>query len=359
MVIMYHSTMVGVSTRGPTWSVAPFGTFAASLVSFTNTLSVGVPIFFVISGYCIAAAAESVRLGRHGIARYFVRRFRRIYPPLWIFMACGVAFFIFDYVPVRGALSDLPWMQPRPWWYWPSQWIGNITLTETWRSHVWGGFRAHFPGQAWTLCYEEQFYLVVGLLLTLRRSAFFVGATVITILTVLVVAVAPKTAIDGFFFDGSWLLFVAGVAVYYQLLHAQPVAARFLQALLILSVVTPWLIDIPHDNAIGFAFAALLPILRPYDRWMIDLPIWRTLAVPGRMCYSLYLVHQLPVKAISMATMRWGVRDATGTLLVTLPICVAASLALGWLFHVAVERRFLNDKMAVSTAATQPIAAVS
>jgi peptidoglycan/LPS O-acetylase OafA/YrhL len=64
----------------------------------------------------------------------------------------------------------------RPWWYSGWQWLGNLTLTESWRWHAIGDQRAHFPAQAWTLCYEEQFYAVVGLLLAISRRRFFSGA---------------------------------------------------------------------------------------------------------------------------------------------------------------------------------------
>src|SRR5262245_33018994 len=43
----------------------------------------GVPIFFVISGYCISATADATWRKPRPSANYFKRRFRRIYPPYW------------------------------------------------------------------------------------------------------------------------------------------------------------------------------------------------------------------------------------------------------------------------------------
>src|SRR5688572_12042177 len=48
---------------------------------------VGVPLFFVVSGYCISAAADTTRAKPGGVGRYFARRARRIYPPLWAAVA--------------------------------------------------------------------------------------------------------------------------------------------------------------------------------------------------------------------------------------------------------------------------------
>src|ERR1043166_3392561 len=171
-VVIYHSTIVYLST---TASAAAPGWIGAAL-EWTHHLNVGVALFFVISGYCIAAAADSARRRNSGIGQYFVRRFRRIYPPFWIVVVLSVAtFFVLDYGWSAPLLSDPPWAQYRPWWYSPSQWIGNLTLTETWRHHVFGDLRGHFPGQAWTLCYEEQFYFVTGMLLLCARRRFFLG----------------------------------------------------------------------------------------------------------------------------------------------------------------------------------------
>jgi peptidoglycan/LPS O-acetylase OafA/YrhL len=43
----------------------------------------GVPLFFVISGFCLAASAASSRRNNESALSFLKRRFRRIYPPLW------------------------------------------------------------------------------------------------------------------------------------------------------------------------------------------------------------------------------------------------------------------------------------
>ncbi len=69
----------------------------------------GVPLFFVISGYCISAAADRARRHDHPVRTYFIRRFRRIYPPLWAVIAASILFFVaVDYVAWPGLLSSCP-----------------------------------------------------------------------------------------------------------------------------------------------------------------------------------------------------------------------------------------------------------
>ena len=63
LVIVYHSTMEYLA-RAPKaagdWSVA-------GIVEATHYFNVGVALFFVISGYCIAAAADNSRQRSHSV----------------------------------------------------------------------------------------------------------------------------------------------------------------------------------------------------------------------------------------------------------------------------------------------------
>jgi len=370
LVVVYHSTILHLALD----SRAQVTTSAESVIEWflvqTHTFNVGVALFFVISGYCIAAAADSARRRSNSVRWYFIRRFRRIYPPLWIVMICSVVFFLLvDFRPFAGLLSHEPWMQPRPFWYSPSQWFGNITLTETWRYHLFGSPRAHFPGQAWTLCYEEQFYLITGLLLAFCPSAFFRGIAAVTILTFVAVISAAMLSvpIDGLFLDGSWFLFAAGVAVYYRVNYATGISARLVDLVLLVSIPTAWILNAPiYGTIIGFCFAALLPLLYSFDHHIASARFLRPFQICGQMCYSLYLVHQLPVKAVTAGLHAFCAVGPWPTLLLTVPASIAVSVALGWAFHVTVERRFLNvassrsiDSLPLPSAVPIPRLAVS
>ena len=298
----------------------------------------------MISGYCIAAAADNSRARRDHIGTYFVRRFRRIYPPYWIMVVCTIAaFFLLDYGWRAPLLSREPWPQYRPTWFSPTQWLGNLTLIETWRHHIFGNIRGHFIGQAWTLCYEEQFYFVTGMVLLVSRRWFFPGIALVSVATAAVAVWGGP--IDGFFFDGSWLLFAAGVAVFYRLRYASGFWAVALDALLFLAAIplSLWFPVPIYGAVVGFVFAAALPWLYKFDRQVAASSALKPLLVCGQMCYSLYLVHQIPVKAVTTALHRNGATGALSTLFVVIPVAVGVSVGLGWLFHVAVERKFLNS----------------
>jgi peptidoglycan/LPS O-acetylase OafA/YrhL len=60
------------------------------------------------------------------------------------------------------------------------------------------------------------------------------------------------------------------------------------------------------------------------------------------MCYSLYLTHPLVAVPVAWACYRAGLTTPAATVLVTLPLCALLAVGLGYAFHLAVERRFLN-----------------
>jgi peptidoglycan/LPS O-acetylase OafA/YrhL len=62
------------------------------------------------------------------------------------------------------------------------------------------------------------------------------------------------------------------------------------------------------------------------------------------MCYSLYLVHQLIVKAVSQGAWNLGLQSAPVTLFVTVPLCFATSIVVGRSTYYGVERHFLNTE---------------
>jgi peptidoglycan/LPS O-acetylase OafA/YrhL len=79
------------------------------------------------------------------------------------------------------------------------QWIGTFTLTERWRAHfIWRGGPGWFLPIAWSLGYEERFYLVAGLLMFLASRFWFELAAMVTVAVVATVIVVPIEEMRGF-----------------------------------------------------------------------------------------------------------------------------------------------------------------
>src|SRR5262249_47245501 len=150
---------------------------------------------------------------------YFRRRFVRIYPPFWCALfGSAVACFAIDRV-YPGLLTMTPWPLPVPWELSPLQWLGCVSLTGTWIGYFTGQETLCFPIQSWTLCYEEQFYAVAGILMAFSGRHFFRMAGLIT---AAVFAIDTSVLIfdfnvKGFFFDEYWFMFAAGIGVYWCL----------------------------------------------------------------------------------------------------------------------------------------------
>ena len=325
---------------------------ADRLIDLSAWCYAGVPFFFVISGFCIAACADSVRRKSvHSPRDFFFRRFRRIYPPFWaaLILAGGAWAIVNFFHPGYFAFQKNAYGIPRDLSVW--QWLGNLTLTEEWRHHLIGNGKQQLLGPAWSLCYEEQFYAVVGVILLFARRSFFTGAVVITAATLLLKHGLPQIGINttGFFFDGGWLSFAGGILVYYSVNYLSP-KKRWLPYLALLLAI-PYALrkifgfgnHVEEELVQSLVFAILIFALAPTDQRAINAKLLKPFLWCGTMCYSLYLTH-LPVTTL-LSRFMYNSLNLTNSwivLLITLPICIIAALVVGRLFYHLVEKRFLN-----------------
>ena len=122
----------------------------------------GVFIFFPISGYCIFAAVS--RRENASVGAFLRRRWFRIAPPYWTSMALAVGL----------AAAALPFNHQTLVEYHvgPAIWLSAITLTQGFTTHA-GVVNPVY----WSLCYEEQFYLVMALTLVVSAAAAWIGCS--------------------------------------------------------------------------------------------------------------------------------------------------------------------------------------
>jgi peptidoglycan/LPS O-acetylase OafA/YrhL len=348
MIVIAHSSLyIGRVPDGQSADAA-----SRTLQLVTSKLVTGVDMFFVISGYCIATACDGVRRKPSPASQFFIRRFRRIFPPYWAAVlgyslllatmsAVGLGSVFYDpvFIPSLGRFSGWPW-------------LGSITLTGTWLFHFVGRPVWFLLGQAWTLCYEEQFYAVCGLALFFSRRWFFHLLALLTaaigMIEVFKLSWGYLPALDGFFFDGRWLEFAPGVLLYYRIHHASGrmkslADVTFCVAPVLLGMARWWDPDVYREGyVVAWAFVALLRILYRWDLPIASSRLLRPGCFCGLMCYSLYLTHWPLCRACSYQLYLAGVRGFWPSLLVTIPLCLALCVGLAWAFHVLVERRFLN-----------------
>ena len=361
-VIVFHSTFYITESPGRIRG----DIISTTIFKFLSYGWAGVPFFFVISGYCIAAACESVGLNKTSTGKYFFRRFKRIFPPYWFALLFVLAVHFASQLILRyDFLCDntVPMVSPAslsPW-----HWFGTLSLTEIWRSHIIGPPDRPLLGPAWSLCYEEQFYAVCGILIFLGRKKFYRALAVLT-LVVAGILIFDHTIymlpVAGFFFDGRWLMFAAGVLVFYVIKIAGPTAPKKAMMLLgaafvVVAIWAAWRrfkLNAATELAFAFAFAfALIPLFR-HDVKMAGSKLLRPVTFCGTMCYSVYLIHLPVVKGVTQFFYRMGVTREWPTLAITIPVTIIVTVGIAWIFHLLVERRFMNTPSPLAPPAKRP-----
>jgi peptidoglycan/LPS O-acetylase OafA/YrhL len=364
-VLVYHATLYGTLD----WYSPTDGPLAKLVGIIFRNLYIGVPIFFVISGYCITAASESAMRRADPLKDFFKRRFRRIYPPYWTVMfLTAVGLLIVGFTDLHVLLGVDPPQSleaesfaavqhlPNPSRLSLGQVAGNLTLTETWLFHLRKAPALFILPTAWTLCYEEQFYAVCALLLV-SPSFFYRGVGAITLMTLGVLCSKILGKVFGFsplrpvglFIDGPWLTFAMGIFVFWAIQHWSEKRRWAILLALLLSVllvaaqlIKSQLYHYVFSYSVGAVFSLLLLVLHPYDRPLSNSRPIRIFSWVGEFSYSLYLVHYPITELIGRWFWMHEVRGLWPHVLIVLPITATLSIALSRLFFLLVERRFLH-----------------
>lgn len=121
---------------------------ALAAVPETWNILPGVPVFFVISGFLVTLSHERSRSG----FQYFLNRFLRIYPALWICLAVSLAIVFAFRLPYSFGGIVL--------------WIGaQVSVAQFYNPAFIRGFGVGvMNGSLWTIPVELQFYLAIPLL---------------------------------------------------------------------------------------------------------------------------------------------------------------------------------------------------
>jgi peptidoglycan/LPS O-acetylase OafA/YrhL len=316
-----------------------------------------VMIFFVISGYCVGAAAESGRRNGMSLAAFMVRRAHRIYPPYLL----AVAFFVVVRAikAATGGHNDLA----RPW----SDWLQNLTLTQ-WVSLPFHPLAAAAQNPKlmvaafWSLNYEEQFYLVMGLGMLLavrRRFPLMAGVAALGAVGLTWNLIWPAGWVTGIFIE-YWAHFAVGVLLFAVLCLwpsrlnrlAFVVAVSALLVFCLLKSV-PWTRSTELDArvyaelAVVSAFALLLFFARPLSAAVAGHAWWRPIAGLGVISYSLYLVHQFNLTLVGSVADKLVPAGWTNLRLAAMTVL---ELGIATAFWYCCERPFLNRRTARQSA---------
>lgn len=356
-VVMVHCCDRWLPSADPKYLQQP-------LYAFSIRGQLGVMIFFVISGYCIVAAAYSALLQGKNIWRYSFDRIRRIYPPyLAALILTGLSVALIAFASSHHLIGPVNHPTTFPWSF--RYWVANLLLLQ---------YELDTPMANvvfWSLGYEIAFYCLIGFFLIIgqwfsRKRDLQVGvelllwclgiSTMASLGWMLLFGNAP------FPFD-SWHQFSIGGLLFF-LLEMKPstvtnYGGRFqiavwanVAGVTILTLLYSFLrqvgeVDIGHPSSgarslVCLAFALCLIPLRKVDQKVATYPPIKAVMWVGLFSYSLYLTHPIILPYVDIMGRKMGLNGDRYWIAFWLQVIVA--VGFGRLFYWIVERHFISKK---------------
>lgn len=255
----------------------------------------GVPLFFVISGFCIHLPQARALAAGAGAApawpRFFARRFWRLYPPYLAALAVAL---------VLASLVDGPALVS-----WCAV-AAQAFLVHTFHTATFDGVNP----PAWTLAVEAQFYLAYPLVFRLMARRGVIGALMLVLGATMgyrmaVHAIPLPQVIGGpawELFLARWFEWVLGAVVAEwavgRVALPRAVSAPWLATVVLgLAVWLEWHtwhygLYVVKEPLYGIAFALVLCSALTHEREGAASATGRYLAGVGVYSYSLYLLHR-------------------------------------------------------------------
>jgi len=349
---------------------------------------IGVDFFFVLSGFLITGILFDSRHDPHRARTFYIRRTLRIFPLYY-----GVMLALVLSAPV------LHWQWSWSWLVWAA-YLGNYApfvtpylplspLERLADFHLTGTLRGYhstlFLGHFWTLCVEEQFYLVwPWLVFWVRDRARLCWICAATVPGCLAMRLAGQHLLPQWMLDNQILsratpfrldaLLLGGLIA---LLLRGPHAATLLRLarialpisltlLLVWACLTPaghriqqthpdvqWLFTWWLSALDLLAALLILVAVQPSSLLCRALSL-RPLRWLGRISYSAYVLHDIPHLVYGRIGM--NLAPAHSTIAVAM-LALASTIALAWLSFQCLERPFLNlkDRWTARAAAVQAL----
>ncbi len=303
-VVLYHYTARAEANSFP------------DLAAFTKFGYLGVPLFFMISGYVIALSAYN-----RTPYEFAVSRFTRLYPAFWvsILITCIVTIYF---------------AQER---YTATQILANLTMLNDYLGID------NIDGVYWTLQVELKFYACIFILLLFGVFKYIKCWLSLWLAITICYLLFKQPFFMGWFINPHYSpLFIGGVALY--LIHRDGPGTYNLVTLIISAILACYLgfnqsSAFIHNASIQDQYTASLVILGFYVLFYClvtskyQLKENGVFLLLGSLTYPLYLIHNAAGKAIidfyKSTIAEWFI-----VLVVT-----ACCLLVSYLIHAQIERR--------------------
>lgn len=355
-VLCWHSSLRAARYAD---DLAQSGIRIRSLYSYVPHGDIGVALFFFISGFIIAKPFLAHRVT--GLRQFYLRRFRRIYPPYALILL--VSFLALQVLGEKPHKAFAFYANHIPL-------SSSLLLSLCYLNGLVSDGSSRLLPPAWSLEIEIQFYLLAPLILGwyaigLRKQRRIYMCLTITWFLVVANALMCSHPFDSryrFGFLKHLYLFLAGIVAADtssdHIEGGKPFRARgdliFAVGLLLLITIGYWFTQVDAHPAGGlWSFTAdlgtLLGVLAVYYGAMYGrrtrrLLAWKWLCLIGTMCYSIYLVHLPLMQAVSEKFLR-PFNMSNGYLLwfAWMSILISTSIVTASFYYLLVERPFMGS----------------
>jgi len=321
---------------------------------------IGVDLFFVLSGFLITGILLDSRGSPYYFRTFYGRRFLRIFPLYYLIL--GI---VLGAGPAVSRLlhSDNLWYQINPVWY--------ILYVANWQPVYHGAFDPML-GHFWSLCIEEQFYIVCSALLWLLPDRWLPPLPILLAVSALLIRIGllhsgnPDQAVQAVYrltlarMDG--LALGAWVAIAIRSFHLAGwlrIRARILFWLGLAGTTAVVIAQHgfnparPPMQSVGFSFLAILFAAIVYAGANASGPLkaaltWKPLTIAGTFSYAMYIFH---------VPLDFFLQRRTDHIAATLPLAgnlalrslyivsmTALMFGVGWLSWNLFEKRLLSFK---------------
>lgn len=237
----------------------------------------GVELFFMISGFVILMTASNAN-----VKSFVISRISRLYPAFWI--ACTLTFAVTVYLGAPRFKASF------------SEYLGNMTMLGEFF-----GINA-LDGSYWSLFIELRFYLLIFLLLALKKIHHAETFLIVWLVISFVLEIKPVAALETLFITDYAAFFIAGATCF--LIWAESLSLKKVLMLLSAWALSEYevLSSLPslekhyqttfnRFTIIGIVSSFFLILLLIAQRWTGLLAHKRWLVL-GALTYPLYLIHQ-------------------------------------------------------------------
>lgn len=218
-VVVLHHSAVSLIFGEEMEATEPFWQNARLSWMWLMKFGSGTPIFFALAGWLVMNTLDKTSGQRIAIGKSFARRMKRILPPYWLALGLtALLLILMEAYGLKGLFSGgyaLEFQSPSSLTL--SQWIGNLTLSETWRPIISVDESLVFTRVAWSLCYHEQFIAVAVVFALIAggswRKAMNIMAIGFLIIQIVMHDIGSLYQYEGSFLD-RWFCFATGIMAF-------------------------------------------------------------------------------------------------------------------------------------------------